>query len=153
MTPINSNEISRRDFIAILWATITALPFIYGAIRFILPPQKPYKPAVKSYGSINEQAEFDINSIAENSSRIINIDDEPVIIIRKTGTEITALSAECTHLSCIVGYRKGNNDLYCSCHGGRFGLDGEVLGGPPKKPLKKYKVEIKNNKILVTKTV
>src|SRR5438552_478659 len=92
-----STEISRRDFITLLWGAITALPFLYGALRFMSPPAKKFRTSLqKSKSEISGQAEFDINSIPEDSSKLINIDDEPVIVIRKKALDITALSAECT---------------------------------------------------------
>lgn len=150
MNKPKSNEISRRDFITVLWGAITALPFLYGTFSFFRPPAKKFRTSLqKSKPGNNGLAEFDINSIPENSSKLINIDDDPVIIIRKNGLEITALSAECTHMNCIVGFRNGNNDIYCSCHGGRFDTDGNILEGPPKMPLKKYNVTVTSNKIII----
>jgi nitrite reductase/ring-hydroxylating ferredoxin subunit len=46
---------------------------------------------------------------------------------------IAVISTRCTHLGCnlrIVG-----DQLVCPCHGGRFGIDGQVIAGPPPRAL------------------
>lgn len=46
-----------------------------------------------------------------------------------------ALSSVCTHLGCVTRYQPGKHLIACPCHGSRFGLDGEVLAGPARRPL------------------
>jgi cytochrome b6-f complex iron-sulfur subunit len=47
-----------------------------------------------------------------------------------------ALSAVCTHLGCITRYQPDRNIIACPCHGSRFSLEGDVLGGPAPRPLR-----------------
>ncbi len=44
-----------------------------------------------------------------------------------------ALVAICTHLGCTP--RLEGKQFACPCHGSHFGLNGEVLAGPAKRPL------------------
>lgn len=44
-------------------------------------------------------------------------------------------SATCSHLGCTVTWHAEQALFRCPCHGGRFGPDGRVLGGPPPAPL------------------
>lgn len=52
-----------------------------------------------------------------------------------------ALSRKCTHLGCKVNYREKEGFLECPCHQSRFTLQGDVMHGPAKKPLPRFKVE------------
>ncbi|ACB07913.1 Rieske (2Fe-2S) protein [Candidatus Korarchaeum cryptofilum] len=66
-------------------------------------------------------------------------------LVQKAGTELKAFSAVCTHLGCIVHLEK-KDDIYCPCHAGYFDpVTGEVLAGPPKKPLPEVKIRIDEN--------
>jgi 3-phenylpropionate/trans-cinnamate dioxygenase ferredoxin subunit len=54
-----------------------------------------------------------------------------------------AFDDACPHQGCSLarGDVRGRV-VRCFCHGGRFDLDtGEVLGGPPRRPLVTYRVE------------
>ena len=49
--------------------------------------------------------------------------------------DILVLSSRCTHLSCTVKWHPEEHVFICPCHDAKFGPDGEVLAGPPPKPL------------------
>jgi Rieske Fe-S protein len=61
--------------------------------------------------------------------------NETVFIVWDGLTGIRALSATCTHLGCRVRWDGGSNRFKCPCHGGEYGADGAVTGGPPPRPL------------------
>ena len=60
---------------------------------------------------------------------------------------ILALSGECTHLACPVQDRTLKTEagvdapLTCPCHGGMFSQTGEVLAGPPERPLRRLQLD------------
>jgi len=74
----------------------------------------------------------------------------PVLVVN-TGEGYLALSAVCTHLGCVVKWKKGRRQFFCPCHGARFDLDGEVMGGPAPRPLAKFDVEEIPGSIVVRK--
>jgi nitrite reductase/ring-hydroxylating ferredoxin subunit len=49
---------------------------------------------------------------------------------------LALVSARCTHLGCELCL--AGDQLVCPCHGGRFSLRGDVLAGPPRRPLPWY---------------
>jgi nitrite reductase/ring-hydroxylating ferredoxin subunit len=61
----------------------------------------------------------------------------PIIVFRTSDGEAAALSATCTHVGCILRAR-GASEIHCDCHNADFGLDGNVLHGPPPVPLPTY---------------
>lgn len=51
------------------------------------------------------------------------------------------VSRKCTHLGCKINYRENEKFLECPCHQSRFTPQGEVIHGPAKKELPRFKVE------------
>ena len=77
-----------------------------------------------------------------------------VYIMRSKGDEVVAISANCTHLGCIVSWDEQQNMFKCPCHDGRFDADGSVLSGPPPAALKRHPAKVEDGKILLrTETV
>jgi cytochrome b6-f complex iron-sulfur subunit len=68
---------------------------------------------------------------------------KPVLLLRTDGDVYLAFSNSCTH----IGHRKldpvpGEAKLRCcSVNHSTFDLEGNPIGGPAKKPLKRYPVE------------
>jgi len=73
---------------------------------------------------------------------------EKVVVLRR-GAAFTALTATCTHLGCLVRYERDSDDLRCPCHGGRYALDGSVIGGPPSRPLRVIPVSVREGSLRV----
>ncbi len=63
-------------------------------------------------------------------------------VLRKSASETLVLSNRCTHLSCAVNWDEARNEYLCPCHDAQFGVEGEVLGGPPPHPLDRYESEV-----------
>lgn len=56
-------------------------------------------------------------------------------VAKRMDGEVTALKANCSHAGCVVGWNHAEQSWDCPCHGGRFTPEGEILHGPPAKPL------------------
>jgi quinol---cytochrome c reductase iron-sulfur subunit, bacillus type len=61
-----------------------------------------------------------------------------VFVIRKSENEVLVLSNRCTHLSCRVNWVSDKQAYVCPCHDAKFDIDGNVLFGPPPRPLDRY---------------
>jgi arsenite oxidase small subunit len=80
--------------------------------------------------------------------------DRSAILIHLTSGEFVSYDSVCTHLGCqihfdkepIKGWENRNENLFCACHGAVFDpKNGDVLGGPPPRPMPKIKLEIDTN--------
>ncbi|SFW64932.1 Rieske (2Fe-2S) protein [Chitinophaga sancti] len=75
----------------------------------------------------------------------------PYILIHLENGAFKAYEQKCTHLSCAVFYKPGTGKIECPCHNGWFdAMTGEVLQGPPPRPLPKLEVEVRGEDIFVT---
>lgn len=91
-----------------------------------------------------------ISDIPPNSSKIVKYGRKPVIVVRTSDGEFTALEATCTHLDCIVQYNTETGQILCACHNGIYDLKGRNVSGPPPKPLSEFDVSIINEEIVIT---
>jgi menaquinol-cytochrome c reductase iron-sulfur subunit len=56
--------------------------------------------------------------------------------------ELVAISTRCAHLGCPVRFFEAAGNFICPCHGGVYGFEGEVLGGPPVRPLDRFQTRV-----------
>jgi Rieske Fe-S protein len=117
--------------------------FIYPVIRFLNPPPV-------SEAAVNEVVAGKVADFQSNSGRIVKFGDTPVLLVRVSQTEWRALSAVCTHLSCIVQYQPDRTQIWCACHNGVYNLQGQVVSGPPPKPLRPFDVHTRQDEVVIT---
>lgn len=68
---------------------------------------------------------------------------EPVMIWRKP-EDIVVYSSECPHLGCQVKWDQERQRFLCACHGGAFDIQGNVVAGPPPRPLYRYNYKLED---------
>jgi Rieske Fe-S protein len=75
----------------------------------------------------------------------------PFILIHLNDGSWRAYEQKCTHLSCAVFYQPEVDKIQCPCHNGWFDArTGNVLQGPPPRPLRHLDVVIKGQEIYVS---
>jgi len=139
---------SRRRWLTWLLSTslgATIVSFLYPVLRFIVPPQT-------SEPSLSE-VELDVKAseILPNSGRIVPFAGKPVLLFRTAAGELSALTATCTHLNCTVQYRADRTDIWCACHNGVYDTNGINISGPPPRPLTRLDVNVRGEKIVVSR--
>ena len=122
----------------------TIIAFLYPIISFLLPT-KQTEAVIKKINAAK------LGELAPNTYKIFKFGTTPGILINTSDGELKAFSGICTHLTCIVIYESDTGTLLCPCHNGRFDLNGNVVSGPPPKPLESYNVEISGEDIVVSK--
>jgi nitrite reductase/ring-hydroxylating ferredoxin subunit len=74
--------------------------------------------------------------------------DDRAIAMRLPDGRLFGYSSICTHLSCAVLPRPVEAALVCPCHDGRFdATTGDVLEGPPPRPLPQILLERRDDGI------
>ncbi len=85
-----------------------------------------------------------------NGSKVFIYPDQYAqgILVNLPGKGLVAYSDVCTHLSCAVLYEPENQRFHCPCHEGYFdAYSGNVLAGPPTRPLPTIQLEIRANTV------
>jgi cytochrome b6-f complex iron-sulfur subunit len=138
----------RRNFVDIflggsLLATIAA--FVYPVVRYVLPSRSG------GGGVQNSVTAAKAGELPPNTARVFKFGSSTAILVNTPEGKLVALSAVCTHLTCTVRFDAETGTLFCPCHNGRFDLGGNVLSGPPPRPLETYAVEVSGADVIVSR--
>ena len=63
--------------------------------------------------------------------------------------DLKVLSNRCTHLSCRVTFKEETQTYDCPCHDAQFDLHGEVLNGPPPRPMDQFDIKTEDGNLLI----
>jgi len=133
-------QFDRRRFLNWFLGTSVGALFAsvaYPVVRFVSPPDVPESTTNQvDAGPISDP------DLLEKGYKILRFGDEPVILIRAGEGDYRAFSATCTHLQCIVEYRKPEHVIWCNCHNGQYDLTGRNIAGPPPRPLTPFNVHL-----------
>ena len=72
-----------------------------------------------------------------------------LIQTREPRSELRVFDATCTHFDCPVEYVPEENHIFCKCHGGYYDIDGNVISGPPPRPLRKFYHRFRDGKLII----
>lgn len=135
----------RRDALKTLFAFVPLGAAFAGltamGIRFITPNKKDNYRRIFTV-SLDE---LPVNG----TRRFQDLQGRDLVIVRTGENAVKALSTVCTHLGCTVYWQSEKKEFYCPCHQGIFDEDGQVLSGPPPRPLDSYRVDIEGNNVFI----
>jgi glycine/D-amino acid oxidase-like deaminating enzyme/nitrite reductase/ring-hydroxylating ferredoxin subunit len=78
--------------------------------------------------------------VKRGEGKILMVDGKRVACSRDDAGKLSAVSAVCTHMGCLVHWNSTETTWDCPCHGSRFSRSGEVIAGPAEAPLDKVKL-------------
>jgi Rieske Fe-S protein len=70
-------------------------------------------------------------------------------VLRKSESEVRVFSDVCTHLGCRVTWHPEIKHYVSPCHDGHFDIAGNVVSGPPPRPLDEFVTKIKDRNLFV----
>lgn len=108
-------------------------------LRYLIPTPARLEKA--------DKVSIPVSQIPVGSSLMLKHQGSPVLAVH-TEQGISAFSAVCTHLGCLVKWLPAESNFYCPCHAGKFDITGKVLSGPPPEPLHPVKFEIVDDNII-----
>ena len=138
----------RRRFLNSLLGTgfvSTLAAMVYPVWRFLIPPASA-EPATQSV--VAAQA----SQLKPNSGLLFKFGSKPGLLVRTPDGELQAFNAVCTHLDCTVQYKSDTSQVWCACHNGTYDLGGNVVSGPPPRPLERLIVNQRGDDIVVTRS-
>jgi Rieske Fe-S protein len=114
----------------------TALSVLYPVWRFVVPPAtaEPITDSVVA-GRVTD--------FKPNTGTVLKFGARPALLIRTPDGEFRAFTGVCTHLDCTVQYKADTSQIWCACHNGLYDLSGQVVSGPPPRPLDVFSVRLR----------
>ncbi len=134
---------NRREFLQKVLAVLgltTLASFAYPFYKYFSP---------KTEGAGAKQLVLSKKEIPAGDAKDIIINNTPALLINRPDKGFIAMSRVCTHLGCLVDYQKDKHRLLCPCHGGTYDLAGNVLSGPPPRPLLQFPVKVEGDSVII----
>lgn len=94
-----------------------------------------------------------VDDVAIGQAAIFSYPEEhdTCLLVRAGKDEFLAYSNKCAHLSCPVIPDLESGRLLCPCHHGSFDLaTGRPLAGPPRRPLSRIILEVRDGTVYAT---
>jgi Rieske Fe-S protein len=138
--------VARRDFTKFI--VLTSFAFVVGQVTIGLTNvfrRRAGKPPIKRIAALAD--------VPVGGSIVFQYpaEHDPCLLIRPSENHLLAYSQSCTHLSCAVVPRVKENTIHCPCHNGFFDLEtGRPTAGPPRRPLPKILIEVKQGIVYAT---
>ena len=142
----------RRDFLRKFIKTVFSglVLVIISSLAYLYPSRT--KKRVPKYVYLMD--EFDL---PRKGVRKVDMQLAPEGTARTTGRiylaalehGVVAFSPVCTHLGCLVSWNNNVRQFLCPCHGGKYDISGNVISGPPPKPLTRLPLEMRAGKVYV----
>jgi Rieske Fe-S protein len=150
--------VSRRDFMSTaVWAIggFIGAAFAIPAVVYVIGPalQRQEQEEWVSLGSV-DKVEPGVptlfkTSIQRQTGWIVNEEEISVYVLTENSRDFIAMSNICTHLGCRVRWITDQSQFFCPCHNAVFDNEGNVVSGPPPRPLDRYETKIENNQIFI----
>lgn len=150
--------LGRRGFLGILtWAIggLITLGFAVPGLGYLLGPALR-RTTEEVWISLGAASKVELGTptlfkatVQRQTGWIVNEEQLTVFVVSEDGRQFTALSNICTHLGCRVRWIADEGQFFCPCHNGTFDKEGNVLSGPPPRPLDRYPVKLENDQIFI----
>ena len=148
---ISNNDLANPQRRSFLSKALAAVSILFTG--FVLYPMLQFlKQPLAKGGTVSRVAAAKISEMTNDSARIFRFGDSPAMLVKTPEGELKAFTAICTHLDCTVQYVKGKRHILCACHNGKYDLNGQVLSGPPPRPLEEFRVFEEGEDIIVSRT-
>lgn len=142
----HGDHVGRREFAKFLVLTsgaVTAGQAYLIARSMLRQSETPHPP--------QKIAEVDDVSVGDVVRFEYPEPGEPCLLARLDDGTLVAFGQKCTHLSCAVIPDLPNHQFVCPCHRGFFDAEtGQPLAGPPRRPLPRILLEIRDGAIYAT---
>jgi menaquinol-cytochrome c reductase iron-sulfur subunit len=152
------DRLNRRDFMKTATGAIAGLITVgmaIPAVAYIVGPALK-KNETEEWIALGSASKVEIGTptlfktkIERQTGWILNVSEVSVYVVTEDGREYVAMSNTCTHLGCRVRWITDQDQFFCPCHNATFDKDGQVVAGPPPRPLDRYEVKVEDDQLYI----
>ena len=141
--PVSAEEMTRRRALAAIGGGalgVAGLGTLITGVSF-MKPNVLFEPATRF--AVGRPEDISVGTV-------LDLPRKKLFVVRSEAG-FYAMSSVCTHLGCMVQYQKAagaKETFFCPCHGSRFDVKGEVVGGPAPRPLDRVLLTIDGGKLV-----
>ena len=153
--------VPRRDFLTrtLGWLT-AAIAAVVGVPAAVMVASPTFRKAADDWSPIARIGdpgpyEADVSVVGQpilTSFKALRADayvqpqltNVPVFVLNRGKDQFTVYDVRCTHLGCPVSWDPDKKEFLSPCHNGVFDIDGNVVAGPPPRPLDRYEFKIED---------
>jgi menaquinol-cytochrome c reductase iron-sulfur subunit len=152
-----SNKYGRREFIARLaeivfsvLALACAIPLVGSAVAPAFKKRKERWVDVGPVAEIKPGEPFSVSATYQAADGwLLKTGRDEAYVVTHDKKSYFVLSNVCTHLKCRVRWEDARRAFFCPCHDGLFDIDGNVISGPPPRPLDRFPHKIEKGRMTI----
>ncbi len=151
-------QVQRRDFLSLItWAIGALIGAGIGipAIAYIVGPALK-KETSQEWIPIGSPSKIELGTptlfkanIERTTGWIVNQEEVSAYVFTEDGRTYIAMSNVCSHLGCRVRWIAEQQSFFCPCHNGVFDKEGNVVSGPPPRPLDRFQVKVEGEQLFL----
>jgi menaquinol-cytochrome c reductase iron-sulfur subunit len=152
-----NKQSSRREFLGLATAAIAAVistAMGIPAIAYIIGPA--FQRRTENWIGLGSTAKVALGEptlfkavIERETGWTTDRKEISAYVLTEDSREYIAMSNICTHLGCRVRWVAKADQFYCPCHDGIFDKQGDVVSGPPPRPLDRFEIRVQDGQILI----
>ena len=152
-----AQEISRRSFLKWVVAGLGSLMGVVlggaGGSYFLSPL---FRKKEESWVDIGRAADFlpgtptKVEYVERMRDAWITVEKRSSAwVLTPDGKDFVVFDPRCTHLGCPYRWSADQKRFLCPCHNAVFDVDGQVVSGPPPRPLDRYAVKVVGGRLSI----
>ena len=152
------NELSRRNFMqTAIWGIggLIGIGLGVSAVAYVVGPSLKGQQT-QTWVRLGPTSKVELGiptlftfTIETQTGWIASTEKSSVYVLSTDGRTYIAMSNICTHLGCHIRWIVEQDQFFCPCHNGVFDISGNVVAGPPPRPLDHYDVKVENGQLYV----
>lgn len=154
---VSNEKVTRRSFVGYVIAALGAfIGTVLGAASAIFAASPALTQEKGEEFTLGLAASFEVGvpklidlRMTVKDGWVVEETTRSVWVLRTDQDRFLTYNPKCTHLGCIVSWVPSQKVFRSPCHGGIFSPEGDVLAGPPPRPLDRLENRVENGRLIV----